>query len=50
VVCDVTCECGDIFDIVDWFEKHLKDCLVILKYKGGIIDDEKKYNIILGIK
>jgi hypothetical protein len=50
VVCDVICEYGDTFDIVNRFKKHLKDCPVILKYKGGITNDEKKYNTILGIK
>jgi hypothetical protein len=50
VVCDVVCECGDTIDTVDRFEKHLKDCRIILKYKGGRTDYEQKYKAILGTK
>jgi hypothetical protein len=50
VVCDVVCECGDTIDTVDRFEKHVKDCRIILQYKGGRADYEKNYKAILGTK
>lgn len=50
MVCNVVCECGNTFNVVDRFEKHVKDCQIILAYRGGNTNHEKKYKSILGTK
>jgi hypothetical protein len=50
VVYNVVCECGDKVDVVDRLEKHVKDCQIILKYRGGRTDYETKYKVVLGTK
>ena len=50
VVCDVVCECGNTFDYVNRFEKHIQNCQITQGYKGGIVDREKEYMRMLGTR
>jgi hypothetical protein len=50
VVCNVVCEYRNTFNVIDWFEKHVKDCQITLKYKRNSADHKKEYKTILRTK
>jgi hypothetical protein len=50
VVCNAACGCGQTFDRVDRFEKHLQDCSIMQDKGGDILDPKQKYLQILGLR
>jgi hypothetical protein len=51
VVCNAPCECGQTFDRVDRFEKHLQfDCAIIQDRTKDNPGHEQKYLQVLGQK
>jgi hypothetical protein len=51
VVCNAACGCGQTFDRVDRFEKHLQsDCSIMQDKAKNIPGVEQKHLQILGLK